>query len=84
MYNIYIYANCDHSFPIHIDLEIQVPTVENLALSNVLHLRPGVGENESHVCAPKHFSAINYNHSVLSLHVLIIVFMLSLLVLLML
>ena len=41
----YIYANCDHSFPIHTDLEIQVPTVENLALSNVLHLRPGLGEN---------------------------------------
>ena len=29
----------------HTDLEIQVPTVENLALSNVLHLRPGVGQN---------------------------------------
>ena len=41
----YIYANCNHSFPIHTDLEIQVPTVENLALSIVLHLRPGVGEN---------------------------------------
>ena len=40
-----IYANCDNSFPIHTDLEIQVPTVENLALSNVLHLRLGVGEN---------------------------------------
>ena len=42
---IYIYANCDHSFPIHTDLKIQVPTVENLALSDVLHLRPGVGDN---------------------------------------
>ena len=41
----YIYANCNHSFPIHTDLEIQVPTVENLALSIVLNLRPGVGEN---------------------------------------
>ena len=29
----------------HTDLEIQVPTVENLALSNVLHLTPGVGQN---------------------------------------
>ena len=29
----------------HTDLEIQVPTVENLALSNVLHLRCGVGQN---------------------------------------
>ena len=31
----------------HTDLEIQVPTVENLALSNVFHLilRPGVGQN---------------------------------------
>ena len=27
------------------DLEIQVPTVENLALSNVLQLRPGIGQN---------------------------------------
>ena len=27
------------------NLEIQVPTVENLALSNVLHLTPGVGQN---------------------------------------
>ena len=25
---IYIYANCDHSFLMHTDLEIQVPTVE--------------------------------------------------------
>ena len=44
-YYIYISANCDHSFPMHIDLEIQVPTVENLAQSNVLHLRPGIGQN---------------------------------------
>ena len=29
----------------HTDLEIQVPTVENLAQSNVLHLRPGIGRN---------------------------------------
>ena len=42
---IYIYANCDHSFPIHTDLEIQVPTVENLAQSDVLHLRPGIDQN---------------------------------------
>ena len=48
----YIYANCDHSFPIHTDLEIQVPTVENLALSNVLHLRPGLGENVAMHASP--------------------------------
>ena len=40
-----VHANCGHFFPVHIDLEIQVPSVENLALSNVLHLRPGVGQN---------------------------------------
>ena len=45
-WNIYICinANCD-SFAMHTDLEIQVPTVENLALLNVLHLTPGVGQN---------------------------------------
>ena len=51
-----------------------------VTLSNVLHLRPGVCENVAMHALP---TAINYNHSVLSLHVLIIVFMLSLLVLLM-
>ena len=34
------------------DLEIQVPTVENLAQSNVLHLRPGVGQNVAMHAAP--------------------------------
>ena len=48
-----------------------------VTLSNVLHLRPGVGENVAMHALP---TAINYNQSVLSLHVLIIVFMLSLLV----
>ena len=51
-----------------------------VTLSNVLHLRPGVGENVAMHALP---TAINYSRSVLSLHVLIIVFMLSLLVLLM-
>ena len=51
-----------------------------MTLSNVLHLRPGVGENVAMHALP---TAINYNHSDHSLHVLIIVFMLSLLVLLM-
>ena len=62
------------------DLEIQVPTVENLAQSNVLHLRPGVGQNVAMHAAP---IARNdkFNHSVLSFCVLIIVFVLSLLVL---
>ena len=49
-----INANCDHSFAIHTDLEIHVPTVENLALSNVLHLilRPGVGQNVAMHASP--------------------------------
>ena len=51
---IYINANCDHSFAMHTDLEIQVHTVENLALSNVLHLilRPGVGQNVAMHASP--------------------------------
>ena len=40
----------------HTDLEIQVPTIENLALSNVLHLRPGIGQNVAMHASP---SAIN-------------------------
>ena len=38
----------------HTDLEIQVPTVENLALSNVFHLilRPGVGQNVAMHASP--------------------------------
>ena len=36
----------------HTDLEIQVPTVENLAQSNVLHLRPGVGQNVAMHASP--------------------------------
>ena len=36
----------------HTDLEIQVPTVENLAQSNVLHLRPGVGQNVARHASP--------------------------------
>ena len=55
-WNIYIYicinANCDHSFATHTDLEIQVPTVENLALSNVLHLRRGVGQSVAMHASP--------------------------------
>ena len=47
---------CDHSFPMHTDLKILVPTVENLAQSNVLHLRPGVGQNVAMHASP---SAIN-------------------------
>ena len=43
--SIYIYYNCENSFPVHTDLEIQVPTVENLVQSDVLHLRPGIGPN---------------------------------------
>ena len=46
----------------HTDLEIQVPTVENLAQSNVLHLRPGVGQN-----AAMHASPIAINDKVQSL-----------------
>ena len=34
------------------DLEIQVPSVENLAQSNVLHLRPGVGQNVAMHASP--------------------------------
>ena len=59
---IFINANCDHSFPMHTDLEIQVPTVENLALSNVLHLRPGIGQNVA-----MHASPIATNDKLLSL-----------------
>ena len=36
----------------HTDLEIQVPTVENLAQSNVLHLRPGVGRSVAMHASP--------------------------------
>ena len=50
--SIYIYAHCDHSFPMHADLEIQVPTVENLTQSSVLHLRPGVGQNVAMHASP--------------------------------
>ena len=46
----------------HTDLEIQVPTVENLALSNVLHLRPGIGQNVA-----MHASPIAINDKLLSL-----------------
>ena len=56
-----IYANCGNSFPMHTDIEIQVPTDENLALSYVLSLRPGVGQNVAMHALP---TAINYNHSV--------------------
>ena len=59
----------------HTDLEIQVPTVENLALSNVLHLRPGVGQNVAMHASPTAIND-NYKHSVLSLCVQIIIFML--------
>ena len=34
------------------DIEIQVPTVENLAQSNVLHLRPGIGQNVAMHASP--------------------------------
>ena len=69
----------------HTDLEIQVPTVENLALSNVLHLRPGIGQNVAMHASPFAINdkLLSVYHSVLCLCVLIIVFMLSLLVLLM-
>ena len=46
----------------HTDLEIQVPSVENLALSNVLHLRPGIGQNVA-----VHASPIAINDKLLSL-----------------
>ena len=36
----------------HTDLEIQVPNVENLAQSNVLHLRPGIGQNVAMHASP--------------------------------
>ena len=36
----------------HTDLEIQVPTVENLAQSNVFHLRPGIGQNAAMHASP--------------------------------
>ena len=49
---IYIYANCGHYFSMHTDLEIQVPIVENLALSNVLYLRTGVGQNVAMRASP--------------------------------
>ena len=45
----------------HTDLEIQVPTVENLALSNVLHLRPGIGQNVA-----MHASPVAINDKLLS------------------
>ena len=56
------FSNCDHSFPMHTDLEIQVPTVENLAQSNVLHLRPGIGQNVA-----MHVSPIAINDKLQSL-----------------
>ena len=34
------------------ELEVQVPSVENLAQSNVLHLRPGVGQNVAMHASP--------------------------------
>ena len=46
----------------HTDLEIQVPTVENLAQSNVLHLRPGIGQNVA-----MHISPIAINDKLQSL-----------------
>ena len=46
----------------HTVLEILVSTVENLAQSNVLHLRPGVGQN-----AAMHASPIAINDKVQSL-----------------
>ena len=46
----------------HTDLEIQVPTVENLAQSNVLHLRPGIGQNVA-----MHVSPIAINDKLQSL-----------------
>ena len=45
-------VNCDRSFPMHTDLEIQVPNVENLAQSNVLLLRPGIGQNVAMHASP--------------------------------
>ena len=36
----------------HADLEIQVPTVENLTQSSVLHLRPGIGQNVAMQASP--------------------------------
>ena len=39
-------------FPMHTDLEIHVSSVENLAVSNVLHLRPGVGQNVAMHASP--------------------------------
>ena len=46
----------------HTDLEVQVPTVESLALSSVPHLRPGIGHNVA-----MHASAITVNDKLLSL-----------------
>ena len=46
----------------HTDLEIQVPSVENLAQSNVLHLRPGIGQNVA-----MHISPIAINDKLQSL-----------------
>ena len=46
----------------HTELEIQVPTVENLAQSNVLHLRPGIGQN-----VVMHASSIAINDKLQSL-----------------
>ena len=56
---IYIYANCDYSFSMNTDLEIQVPSVENLAQSNVLHLRPGIGQNIAMHASPIAIKSIN-------------------------
>ena len=46
----------------HTDLEIQVPTVENLAQSNILHLRVGIGQN-----VVMHASSIAINDKLQSL-----------------
>ena len=46
----------------HTGLEIQVSTVENLAQSDVLHLRPGIGQNVA-----MHASPIAINDKLLSL-----------------
>ena len=64
----------------HTDLEIQVPTVENLAQSDVLHLKPGTGQNVAMHASP---IAIKDKFSFVLVCILIIVFILSLLVLLM-
>ena len=44
-------SNCGHPLPMHTDLEIRFP-LENLSQSNVLHLRPGVGQNVAMHASP--------------------------------